>query len=216
MPLAQENGKSNTVPDDKQDSQQPGLSGLGRTSSENAGISSESNDPTKKEETEEKPIEDEAMLAMDPVERDFRRELESIKRTGMTVSQHLIQLCRRGDWLAVDNLLRFLNDEEFDLDAVAQGTGWTPVMFAVKENRVNIVERLLDVGFDVNAQATVSVHFYSFQEYQKFNCKLLTNIVLLKDGITALHLACAYAREDTIRCLLVHKANPMLAGGVSI
>jgi ankyrin repeat protein len=41
-------------------------------------------------------------------------------------------------------------------------------MFAAKENRVNIVERLLEIGFDVNARAS--------------------------DGTTALHLACAYAR----------------------
>jgi ankyrin repeat protein len=93
--------------------------------------------------------------AMDPVERDFRRELEAVKRSGLTVSQHLIQLSRRGDWLAIDNLLRFVNEDEFDLDAVAQGTGWSPLMFAAKENRVNIVERLLDIGFDVNAQAAV-------------------------------------------------------------
>lgn len=100
--------------------------------------------------------EPDELTTMDPVQRDFLRELDQIKRTGLSVSQHLIQLCRRGDWLAVDNLLRFVADDEFDLDAVAQGSGWSPVMFATKENRVNIVERLLDIGFDVNAQATVS------------------------------------------------------------
>lgn len=33
--------------------------------------------------------------------------------------------------------------------------------------------------------------------------------------MTALHLACAYAREDMIRLLLTNKADPMIAGGVS-
>ena len=34
--------------------------------------------------------------------------------------------------------------------------------------------------------------------------------------MTALHLACAFAREDTIRMLLVNKADPMIPGGVSL
>lgn len=124
---------------------------------------------------------------MDPAERDFRKEIEQLKQNGVSVSQHLIQLCRRGDWLGVDTLLRLTPYEDLNLEERAQGTGWSPVHFATKENRVNIVERLLEIGFDVNARAT--------------------------DGITALHLAVAYAREDTIRCLLVHKANTMIAGG---
>lgn len=98
---------------------------------------------------------DDGFGALDPVERDFRRELAAIKKSGLNVSQHLIQLCRRGDWLAIDNLLRFVNEDEFDLDEVAPTTGWSPVMFAAKENQVNIVDRLLDIGFDVNAQANV-------------------------------------------------------------
>lgn len=110
---------------------------------------------------------------MDPAERDFRKEIEQLRQNGVTVSQHLIQLCRRGDWLGVDTLLRLTPYEDLNLDERAQNTGWTPLMFATKENRVNIVERLLEIGYDVNARAA--------------------------DGITALHLACAYAREDTIR-----------------
>lgn len=34
-----------------------------------------------------------------------------------------------------------------------------------------------------------------------------------QDNLTALHLGCAYAREDTIRMLLTNKADAMLAGG---
>lgn len=91
---------------------------------------------------------------MDPAERDFRNEIEQLKQNGVTVSQHLIQLCRRGDWLGVDTLLRLTPYDELNLDERAQGTGWTPIMFSTKENRVNIVERLLEIGFDVNARAT--------------------------------------------------------------
>lgn len=32
----------------------------------------------------------------------------------------------------------------------SQVTGWTPLMFAVKENRSSIIERLLDLGCDPN------------------------------------------------------------------
>ena len=37
---------------------------------------------------------------------------------------------------------------------------------------------------------------------------------IFQDGITALHLACAYAREDTVRLLLTRKADPLIPGGV--
>lgn len=57
---------------------------------------------------------------MDPAERDFRIEIEKLKQNGVTVSQHLIQLCRRGDWLGVDTLLRLTPYEELNLDERAQ------------------------------------------------------------------------------------------------
>ena len=37
---------------------------------------------------------------------------------------------------------------------------------------------------------------------------------IFQDGITALHLACAFAREDTVRLLLTRKADPLIPGGV--
>jgi hypothetical protein len=59
---------------------------------------------------------------IDPIERDFRREIEHLKQTaGITVSQHLIQLCRRGDWLGVDTLLRLTPYEDLNCDERAQG-----------------------------------------------------------------------------------------------
>uniref|UniRef100_T1JXK5 Ion transport domain-containing protein n=1 Tax=Tetranychus urticae TaxID=32264 RepID=T1JXK5_TETUR len=102
-------------------------------------------------------------------------------------SQRLIALCRREEWLAVDTLLHQTDPSFFDVNIVSEGNLWTPLMFAARDNRVNVIEKLVDIGYNVNSRAL--------------------------DGITALHLACAHAREDTIRLLLSRGADPLIAGG---
>ncbi|XP_027200011.2 LOW QUALITY PROTEIN: uncharacterized protein LOC113794122 [Dermatophagoides pteronyssinus] len=101
----------------------------------------------------------------------------------------LVALCRKGDWVGVDTIIKYINkyNVEFDKTAVSETTGWSPLMFAVRDNRIQISEQLIDLGIPINTKA--------------------------KDGITALHLACAYAREDTIRLLLTNKADAMIPGG---
>lgn len=37
-----------------------------------------------------------------------------------------------------------------------QSSGWTPLMYAIKENRTTIGDRFIDMGCDVNAKAKVS------------------------------------------------------------
>ena len=68
----------------------------------------------------------------------------------------IIAACKKGDWPTVDNLAQRLAPRSIDTALVTATHGWTPVMFATKENRVNIVERLLDIGYEVNAHAKVS------------------------------------------------------------
>lgn len=82
-------------------------------------------------------------------------------RTLFTPSQRLIMLCRKGDWLAVDTLLRQVDPRDFDTSIVSEGNLWTPLMYAAKENRVNIIDKLLDIGYNVNQKAVVSiVHWF--------------------------------------------------------
>ncbi|XP_052256426.1 ankyrin-3-like [Dreissena polymorpha] len=65
--------------------------------------------------------------------------------------------------------------------------GLTPLMIAAKENKLVIVERLLDLGVNVNDRAN--------------------------DGRTAIHYAAAYAKDDVVRTLLNRKADITLTGG---
>ena len=73
--------------------------------------------------------------------------------------QKLVALCRKGDWVGVDTVIKYINkyNVEFDSEAVSDNTGWSPLMFAVKDNRIQIVEQLIDIGYSVNARAKVSL-----------------------------------------------------------
>ncbi|CAL1267049.1 unnamed protein product, partial [Larinioides sclopetarius] len=57
-------------------------------------------------------------------------------------------------------------------------------MYAIKDNKVFMADRFLDMGANINAVA--------------------------KDGITALHLAVSNVKEDAIRLLLSRKADPFI------
>ncbi|KAF8791198.1 Ankyrin-1 like protein [Argiope bruennichi] len=65
--------------------------------------------------------------------------------------------------------------------------GYTPLMYAIRDNKVFMADRFLDMGANINAVA--------------------------KDGITALHLAVANVKEDAIRLLLSRKADPFIPYG---
>ncbi|KAI1299277.1 Ankyrin-3 [Halotydeus destructor] len=94
----------------------------------------------------------------------------------------LIACCKRGEWSHLDAILKQIPAKTgVDTALVTQSAAWNPVHFAAKENRMNAIEKLLDLGYN--------------------------------DGSTALNIACSHAREDTIRCLLLRKADPMIPGG---
>lgn len=95
--------------------------------------------------------------------------------------------CRKNDWNEVERLLKLIRHEGLDINLVSEVSGWSPVHYATKENRLNILEKLLDIGYNVNAKA--------------------------KDGTTPLHVAVLYAREDTIRTLLLRGADTMIPAG---
>ncbi|XP_013794265.1 ankyrin-1-like, partial [Limulus polyphemus] len=99
----------------------------------------------------------------------------------------LLALCQRGDWLGVDGLLKRVNKDDIPPDLADEKTGYTPLMYAVKENRVVFVERFLELGLNVNART--------------------------KDGLTALHLAAIQTRETIIHLLLNKRADPTIIGG---
>jgi hypothetical protein len=75
-------------------------------------------------------------------------------------SHKLIALCRKGDWVGVDTVIKYAikHNVEPDLNVVSEHSGWTPIMFAVKDNRIQIVEQLLDLEYPVNTKAKVQIN----------------------------------------------------------
>lgn len=105
----------------------------------------------------------------------------------LTLGKQLLNSARHSDWSLVDEILNFARVYGINTDVVTDTNRWTPAMYAARDNRALVVEKLIDLGFDINAQAL--------------------------DGVTALHLACAFAREETIRVLLAGNADPTIKGG---
>ncbi|XP_070196145.1 serine/threonine-protein phosphatase 6 regulatory ankyrin repeat subunit B-like [Littorina saxatilis] len=109
------------------------------------------------------------------------------RRPTQNPSSNLLALCERGEWLVFEQRLRALEKGSLSISVADPEHGVTPLMIAVKENRTLIIEKLLELGANVNEQA--------------------------KDGRTALHFAACYSREDTIRLLLGRKADPFIPAG---
>lgn len=105
----------------------------------------------------------------------------------LELGKQLLNSARHSDWALVDEILNFARVYGINTDVVTDTNRWTPAMYAARDNRAMIVEKLIDLGFDINVQAL--------------------------DGVTALHLACAFAREETIRVLLSGNADTTIRGG---
>lgn len=83
--------------------------------------------------------------------------LQGLKTKGPDeIGQKLLLLSKKGDWVGVDTIIKYAEKNGCNTNICAEQSGWTPLMFAVKDNRANIVEKLLNLGYNVNARATVS------------------------------------------------------------
>ncbi|KAK3089890.1 hypothetical protein FSP39_007395 [Pinctada imbricata] len=102
-------------------------------------------------------------------------------------SNKVLSLCQRGEWMLLEQLLRNTERGHPDLSQPEEETGNTPLMIAVRENKLVVAERLLDLGTAINDRA--------------------------KDGRTALHFAAAYAKDDVLKLLINRKADATLTGG---
>lgn len=125
---------------------------------------------------------------LDPAELAEKLKVDEARDTAARM--RLLQLCQSGDWYGVDGHMRYfekriqagltLNTKPL-ADLKDEGTGWTPLMYAIKDNRIPVADRLLDLGCDVNA--------------------------VTKEGYTALHMSALHGKDDTIRFLLYKKAD---------
>uniref|UniRef100_A0A4W3GDN1 Serine/threonine-protein phosphatase 6 regulatory ankyrin repeat subunit C-like n=1 Tax=Callorhinchus milii TaxID=7868 RepID=A0A4W3GDN1_CALMI len=109
--------------------------------------------------------------------------------SGSTVASgsRIVLLATRGEWGALEQALKGIDRGDRDISLSDEDSGLTPIMIAVRDNKLAIVERLLELG------ATLSDR--------------------LKDGRTALHLAAAHSKDEIVRLLLAKKADPNLTGG---
>jgi len=113
----------------------------------------------------------------------------------------LLWLARAGEWAQVEEMLS--NKRQLPLlralgapmlrATVTEGSLWTALHFAAKDNKWQLIERLARLGLSANSRSY--------------------------DQLTPLHLACIFlpARgpdcEATVRALLAARADPMLKGG---
>ncbi|MFT7811579.1 serine/threonine-protein phosphatase 6 regulatory ankyrin repeat subunit B-like isoform X1 [Arapaima gigas] len=100
--------------------------------------------------------------------------------------QRILQLALRGQWDVLEQRIRVLEKGDPAVAQVDEESGLNLLMIAVKENRLAVVAKLLDLGLNPNDQTT--------------------------DGRTALHIAAVHSKEDIVK-LLMKKADPNVLGG---
>ncbi|XP_005110326.1 ankyrin-3, partial [Aplysia californica] len=92
-------------------------------------------------------------------------------------------------------------------------TGMTPLMMAVHENKQSICERMMEHGADVNDSTETKGLKLSARGQLSLVGRNFVVPAYITDGRTALHFAAAFSKDDIVRSLLSHEANPMKAGG---
>ncbi|XP_076239069.1 no mechanoreceptor potential C isoform X1 [Calliopsis andreniformis] len=118
--------------------------------------------------------------------------------TSREAAQKLLGLAARGEWAAVDQLLKSLEKAAQNVgedgpflplaSVMDPATGMTPLMYAVKDNRTGLLERMIELGADVGARNN--------------------------DNYNALHIAAMYSREDVVKLLLSKRGvDPYATGG---
>ncbi|XP_066532025.1 transient receptor potential cation channel, subfamily N, member 1 [Hoplias malabaricus] len=98
----------------------------------------------------------------------------------------LLTLCVRGEWIALEQTIKSLDKGDPELFQVDEESGLSLMMLAVRDNRLAVVEKLLELGVSPGEKA--------------------------KDGRTALHIAAAHAKDDLVK-LLARKVDPNSSGG---
>ncbi|KAF5306177.1 hypothetical protein FQR65_LT07453 [Abscondita terminalis] len=106
--------------------------------------------------------------------------------TTRDAAQKVLSLCQRGEWAPVDQVLKSMEKaianagEDANTVPLAGvidlATGMTPLMYAVKDNRTSLLDKLIDLGSDVGARNN--------------------------DNYNVLHIAAMYSREDVVKLLL--------------
>ncbi|XP_066142046.1 serine/threonine-protein phosphatase 6 regulatory ankyrin repeat subunit B isoform X7 [Euwallacea fornicatus] len=155
------------------------------SSSKSAG---NSKDPKEKEETGSNHDNEEAPAS----------KPQSAGANIRDAAQRILTLCQKAEWAPIDQILKSMEKaisnvgEDVNptpLAGVADlVTGMTPLMYAVKDNRTSLLDRMIDLGSDVGARNN--------------------------DNYNVLHIASMHSREDVVKLLLGKKGvDPYSTGG---
>ncbi|XP_043250048.1 serine/threonine-protein phosphatase 6 regulatory ankyrin repeat subunit A-like isoform X6 [Colletes gigas] len=118
--------------------------------------------------------------------------------TTREAAQKLLGVAARGEWAPVDQLLKSMEKAVQNVgedgtvapltSVMDPATGMTPLMYAVKDNRTALLDRMIELGADVSARNN--------------------------DNYNALHIAAMYSREDVVKLLLSKRGvDPYATGG---
>ncbi|XP_052864009.1 poly [ADP-ribose] polymerase tankyrase-1 [Anopheles cruzii] len=113
-------------------------------------------------------------------------------------AQKVLNLAMKSEWAPVEAVLKGLEKavaaggDDANLSPLAgvldPGTGMTPLMLAVKDNRTPILDRMIDLGSDVGARNN--------------------------DNYNVIHIASMFSREDVVKLLLQKRGvDPYSTGG---
>ncbi|UXI15987.1 Sorting nexin-9 [Sarcoptes scabiei] len=114
-----------------------------------------------------------------------------------------------------NEILAYLLDNVIDIEINSVNECWqTSLTMACMNNNLEIVERLIKAGADVNMkdkQGRTAAHWASFKGYhQILDCLLRAGIKADErdqDGKTALHLAAEYGFKKALNTLIEHKSD---------
>ncbi|XP_067217780.1 transient receptor potential cation channel, subfamily N, member 1 [Chanodichthys erythropterus] len=102
--------------------------------------------------------------------------------------QRLMPLALRGEWMALEQKLKTLEKGDPDIFQFAEESGLSLLMVAVRESRLSVLDRLLELGVNPSDKT--------------------------KDGRSALHVAAAHSKDEIVK-LLARKTDPNLPAGPS-
>ncbi|XP_017781810.1 PREDICTED: serine/threonine-protein phosphatase 6 regulatory ankyrin repeat subunit A isoform X2 [Nicrophorus vespilloides] len=156
---------------------------------------------TKDKEVKEAKDKDEVGSVVDEEAAAAAAVVPKPQSAGATVrdaAQKVLALCQKGEWGPVDQVIKSMEKAMANagedantmplLGIADPATGMTPLMYAVKDNRTSILDRLIELGSDVGARNN--------------------------DNYNALHISAMHSREDVVKLLLTKRGvDPYSTGG---